>query len=169
MGHPFQGREKVGPSAKAGSPRSVLSQVPKSEAPGPPIFCGCGHFSRHLGHPASVVVLTSTGTWATRPGLNEGCGFPPFRDGTAEGWGTHFRDGKRLGHPPKPARQGLCSPRCPKARHLGHPSFVVVVTSPDTWATRPVRLPLCHLGASRTSEEGNQRPESFLACFALSG
>ena len=29
----------------------VLSQVPKSEAPGPPIFSGCDHFSRHLGHP----------------------------------------------------------------------------------------------------------------------
>jgi len=32
-------------------PRSVLSQVPKCEAPGAPIFIGCSHFPRHLGHP----------------------------------------------------------------------------------------------------------------------
>ena len=31
--------------------RFVVSQVPKSEAPGAPIFSGCAHFSRHLGHP----------------------------------------------------------------------------------------------------------------------
>ena len=37
----------------------------------------------------------------------------------------------------KPDCQGLCYPRCPKARHLGHPSSVVVLTSPGTWATRP--------------------------------
>ena len=29
----------------------MVSQVPKSEAPGAPIFSGCFHFSRHLGHP----------------------------------------------------------------------------------------------------------------------
>ena len=27
-------------------------------------------------------------------------------------------------------------PRCPKARHLGNPASVVVLTSPRTWATR---------------------------------
>jgi hypothetical protein len=36
----------------------------------------------------------------------------------------------------KPGCQGLCYPRCPKARHLGHPSFVVVLTSPGARATR---------------------------------
>jgi len=39
------------------APRSVLSQVPKSEAPGAPNLSGCVHFSRDLGH----------ATWATRP------------------------------------------------------------------------------------------------------
>jgi hypothetical protein len=29
----------------------ALSQVPKGEAPGPPIFNGSAHFSRHLGNP----------------------------------------------------------------------------------------------------------------------
>jgi hypothetical protein len=43
----------------------VLSQVPKCEAPGPPILSGCAQFSRHLGHPSSVVAPTSPGTWAT--------------------------------------------------------------------------------------------------------
>jgi len=33
-------------------------------------------------------------------------------------------------------RSGLCSPRCPKARHLGHPPSLVVLSSPGTWATR---------------------------------
>src|ERR1035441_6016235 len=37
--------------SRTGLPRSVLSQVPKCEAPGAPIFSGCAHFSRHLGHP----------------------------------------------------------------------------------------------------------------------
>ena len=46
-------------------PRSVLSQVPKCEAPGAPIFIGCSHFPRHLGHPSLLVVLTSPGTWGT--------------------------------------------------------------------------------------------------------
>jgi len=35
--------------------------------------------------------------------------------------------------------QGLCYPRCPNARHLGHPSSVVVLTSLGTWATRQKR------------------------------
>jgi hypothetical protein len=48
--------KKLGTCPKATSPAptpraSVLSQVPKSEAPGPPIFIGYSHFSRHLGHP----------------------------------------------------------------------------------------------------------------------
>ena len=34
----------------AGLPSSALSQVPKCEAPGPPIFSDCAHFFRHLGH-----------------------------------------------------------------------------------------------------------------------
>ena len=34
--------------------KSVLSQVPNCEAPGAPIFCGCSHFSRHLGHPPTA-------------------------------------------------------------------------------------------------------------------
>jgi hypothetical protein len=29
----------------------MLSQVPKGEVPGAPIFSGCSHFSRHMGHP----------------------------------------------------------------------------------------------------------------------
>ena len=37
-------------------PRSVLSQVPKCKAPGAPIFSGCSHFSRHLGHPPVLPV-----------------------------------------------------------------------------------------------------------------
>ena len=40
--------------AKTGLPRSVLSQVPKCEAPGAPIFRGCAYFSRQLGHPPKV-------------------------------------------------------------------------------------------------------------------
>jgi len=44
--------------------------------------------------------------------------------------------GSDLEHPPNPDCQGLCYPRCPNARHLGHPSSVVVLTSPGTWATR---------------------------------
>ena len=39
--------------SRTGLPRFVLSQVPKCEAPGAPIFSGCIHFSRHLGHPPS--------------------------------------------------------------------------------------------------------------------
>jgi hypothetical protein len=35
-------------------PAKVLSQVPKSKAPGPPIFSGCAHLSRHLGRVAHV-------------------------------------------------------------------------------------------------------------------
>ena len=31
---------------------------------------------------------------------------------------------------------GRWSPRCPNARHLGHPSSVVVLTSAGTWAAR---------------------------------
>jgi hypothetical protein len=38
-------------SGKSGLIGSVLSQVPKCEAPGAPIFSGCAHFSRHRGHP----------------------------------------------------------------------------------------------------------------------
>jgi hypothetical protein len=30
----------------------------------------------------------------------ESGGLPPFRDKTAEGWGTHFSGGERVGHPP---------------------------------------------------------------------
>ena len=30
----------------------------------------------------------------------ESGGLPPFRDQTAEGWGTHFSGGERVGHPP---------------------------------------------------------------------
>ena len=37
------------------------------------------------------------------------------------------------------------SPRCPNARHLGHPSSVVVLTSPGTWATRGNAKVMCHL------------------------
>jgi hypothetical protein len=32
--------------------------------------------------------------------------------------------------------EGLCIPRCPKARHLGHPVLVVLITYPGIWATR---------------------------------
>ena len=41
---------------------------------------------------------------------------------------------RHLGHPsdveeePRTACQGLCYPRCPNARHLGHPSFVGELT-----------------------------------------
>jgi hypothetical protein len=35
----------------------------------------------------------------------------------------------------KPACQGLWFPRCPKARHLGHPFSVVGPTYPVTWGT----------------------------------
>jgi hypothetical protein len=31
---------------------------------------------------------------------------------------------------------GSWSPRCPNARHRGHPSSVVILTSPGTWTTR---------------------------------
>jgi len=48
---------------------SVISQVPKGEASPPqrrrPVVGDPGH----LGHPSSIVVLTSPGTWATRRGL----------------------------------------------------------------------------------------------------
>ena len=42
--------------AEPGSPwtRFVLSQVPKSEAPGATIFRGCSHFSRHPGPPVGI-------------------------------------------------------------------------------------------------------------------
>jgi len=43
--------QQMSSKSKTGLPRSVLSQVPKSEAPGAPSFSGCAHFSRHLGHP----------------------------------------------------------------------------------------------------------------------
>ena len=36
----------------------------------------------------------------------------------------------------KPDCRGLCSPRCPNARHLGRPPSLVVLASPGTWATR---------------------------------
>jgi hypothetical protein len=39
-----------------------------------------------------------------------------------------------------PPAQGVCSPRCPTARHLGHPASMVVLTYPGTWATRHPRL-----------------------------
>jgi hypothetical protein len=37
--------------SRTGLLRFLVSQVPKGEAPGAPIFSGCTHFSRHLGHP----------------------------------------------------------------------------------------------------------------------
>jgi len=37
--------------SRTGLPRSVLSQVPKCEAPGAPSFSGCPHLSGHLRHP----------------------------------------------------------------------------------------------------------------------
>jgi transcriptional regulator with XRE-family HTH domain len=45
------------PDQESELPRSVLSQVPKCEAPGAPIFSGCAHFSRHLGHPQHTVIV----------------------------------------------------------------------------------------------------------------
>ncbi len=52
------------------TPRSVLSQVPKCEAPGAPRFSGCDHFSRHLGHPPSRIEeaseLWELERWLTR-------------------------------------------------------------------------------------------------------
>jgi hypothetical protein len=80
-------------------------------------------------------------------------GIPPFRSmrermghphtcGSFGGWPPAGIDGKlttnqcRCRERAEPACQGPCPPRCPKARHLGHPSSVVVLTSPGTWATR---------------------------------
>jgi hypothetical protein len=44
-------RSSFAASLSLHGPKSMLSQVPKGEAPGAPIFSGCSHFSRHLGHP----------------------------------------------------------------------------------------------------------------------
>ena len=41
--------------------RSEVSQVPKCEAPGAPIFYGCTHCSRHLGHPPPGLCCPETG------------------------------------------------------------------------------------------------------------
>ena len=46
--------------AKTGLSRSVLSQVPKCEAPGATIFGGCSHFSRYLGHLSPGAPTTQT-------------------------------------------------------------------------------------------------------------
>jgi hypothetical protein len=53
----------------------------------------------------------------------------------------------RHGVPAKTGLQGLYSPRCPKARHLGHPSSVVVLTSSGTWGTRQKQLQILRLAA----------------------
>jgi hypothetical protein len=54
------------------------------------------------------------------------------------------------------AGRGSWSPRCPKARHLGHPSSVVVLTSPGTWATS-------RLLAENGRDDGRKIPENDYA------
>jgi hypothetical protein len=50
-GKAYNESQPMSSKGKTGVPRCVLSQVPNSEAPGAPIFNGCNHLSRHLGHP----------------------------------------------------------------------------------------------------------------------
>jgi hypothetical protein len=52
--------------SKTGLRRSVLSQVPKSEAPGAPIFSGWAHYARDLGHPPSPTKKTAAPAHSSR-------------------------------------------------------------------------------------------------------
>jgi hypothetical protein len=111
-----------------------------------------------------------TGTEAPGP-MAESRAFPPFRDKAAEGWGTRIggkvKIRKNLGCAtrrvrPKPDCEGLCYPRCPKARHLGHPVSVVVLASPGTWATRHPGHPVSVVLRTSPGTWATRRPELCL-------
>ena len=101
-----------------------------------------------LGHSPKVRALPGSahsypGTWATRQNLT----FPAVDwHSNDESWNGDCRaqefdvprsqNRARPGTPvhfgmvrPGPLAQGSCSPRCPNARHLGHPSSVAVRTA----------------------------------------
>jgi len=81
---------------RTGLPGSVPTQVPKCEAPGPPIFSGSAHFSRHLGHPPPAVLGLTTRLLLELLGTGLPKSVPsqvPIFSGSA-----HFS--RHLGHPP---------------------------------------------------------------------
>ena len=98
--------------------------------------------ARHLGHPDSVVVITSPGTWGTRHLGHPRVAAPKPRCPKARHlghpdsvvvitspgtWGT-----RHLGHP----RVAAPKPRCPNARHLGHPASARVIRQIPRAASR---------------------------------
>jgi hypothetical protein len=61
-----------------------------------------------------------------------------------------------------------CSPRCPKARHLGHPSFVGELTTPparEPATTRAAR----HFETLRTLSNRASKPYTLVLGFCLHG